>query len=67
MPAQRVMKCWRSDLQNSTKKQINLVGMYGLDVDYSMIVWILAKNDINFAVAAGLIRLHIPGVKYPPV
>ena len=26
---------------------------------YNMTVWILARNDINFSMAAGLIRLHI--------
>ena len=31
--------------------------------DYNMTVWILARNDIIFSVAAGLIRLHMPGVK----
>ena len=28
-----------------------------------MTVWILARNDINFSLAAGLIRLHMPSVK----
>ena len=32
-------------------------------VSYNMTVWILAWNDINFSMAAGLIRLHMPGVK----
>ena len=30
---------------------------------YNMIVWILAGNCISFTIAAGLIRLHMPGVK----
>ena len=30
---------------------------------YNMTVRILARNDINFSMAAGLIRLHMPGVK----
>ena len=30
---------------------------------YNMTVWILARNDINFSMAAGLIRLYMPGVK----
>ena len=30
---------------------------------YNMTVWILAQNDINFSMAAGLISLHMPGVK----
>ena len=29
----------------------------------NMTVWILAGNYISFAIAAGLIRLHMPGVK----
>ena len=34
-----------------------------LNSNYHMTVWILARNDINFSMAAGLIRLHMPGVK----
>ena len=30
---------------------------------YNMTVWILAGNYIGFTIAAGLIRLHMPGVK----
>ena len=30
---------------------------------YNMTVWILAQNDINFSMAAGLIRLYMSGVK----
>ena len=30
---------------------------------YNMIVWILAGNYISFTIAAGLIRLHMSGVK----
>ena len=30
---------------------------------YNMTVCILARNDINFSMAAGLIRLHMPGVQ----
>ena len=32
-------------------------------INYNMTVWILARNDINLSMAAGLIRLHMPGVK----
>ena len=32
-------------------------------VYYNMTVLILARNDINFTMAARLIRLHMPGVK----
>ena len=31
--------------------------------DYNMTVWILMQNDINFSMAAGLNKLHMPGVK----
>ena len=31
--------------------------------NYNMIVWMLERNDINFSMAAGLIGLHMPGVK----
>ena len=34
-----------------------------LMVYYNMTVWILARKEINFSMAAGLIRLHMPGVK----
>ena len=34
-----------------------------INFNYNMTVWILARNDINFSMAAGLIRLHMPGVK----
>ena len=30
---------------------------------YNMTLWILAGNYISFTIAAGLIRLHMPGVK----
>ena len=30
---------------------------------YNMTVWIWAGNYISFTIAAGLIRLHMPGVK----
>ena len=33
------------------------------DTHHNMTVWILARNDINVSMAAGLIRLHMPGVK----
>ena len=31
--------------------------------NYTMTVWILARKEIIFSMAAGLIRLHMPGVK----
>ena len=35
----------------------------GNNTDYNMTVWILAGNYISFTIAAGLIRLHMPGFK----
>ena len=32
-------------------------------INDNMTVWILAGNYISFAITAGLIRLHMPGVK----
>ena len=32
-------------------------------VNYNMTVWIWAGNYISFTIAAGLIRLQMPGVK----
>ena len=32
-------------------------------VNYNLTVWILAGNYISFTIAAGLIRLLMPGVK----
>ena len=34
-----------------------------LITNYNMTAVILAGNEINFAIAAGLIRLHMPGGK----
>ena len=36
---------------------------YKFYIKINMTVWILARKEINFSMAAGLIRLHIPGVK----
>ena len=33
------------------------------EINYNMTVWILAGNYISFTIAAGLIRLHMPGIK----
>ena len=41
------------------KKKQQLFVIY-VDWDYNMTVWIVAWNDI---MTAGLIRLHMPGVK----
>ena len=38
-------------------------GIKGRDKYYNMTVWILAGNYISFTIAAGLIGLHMPGVK----
>ena len=34
----------------------------GVITYFNMTEWILAGNHISFAIAAGLIRLHMPGV-----
>ena len=34
-----------------------------VNTNYDMTVWILAGNNVSFTIAAGLIRLHMPGVK----
>ena len=44
---------------NSKCKNLQVTGMMK---HYNMTVWILAGNCINFTIAAGLIRLHMPGV-----
>ena len=46
-------------------KLLNYIPLFYMDIItyYNMTVWILARNDINFSMAAGLIRLHMPGVK----
>ena len=38
-------------------------GLGGLAIHYNMTAMVLAGNEINFAIAAGLIRLHMPGGK----
>ena len=30
---------------------------------YKMTVWIVVGNGVNFSIAVGLIKLHMPGVK----
>ena len=40
-----------------------LSGSQCVKTNYNMTVWILAGNYISFTIAAGLIRLHMPGVK----
>ena len=37
--------------------------VYDMFKYYNMIVWIWAGNYISFTMAAGFIRLHMPGVK----
>ena len=38
-------------------------GFSNYNSNYNMTVWILAGNYISFTITAGLIRLHMPGVK----
>ena len=52
-----------SDAQMCQQTIPSLVHCHLFGANYNMIVWILARNDINFSMAAGLIRLHMPGVK----
>ena len=42
---------------------LSLPWIRSLKNHYNMTVWILAGNYISFTIAAGLIRLHMPGVK----
>ena len=37
--------------------------IWDLTTNNNMTVWILAENYTSFTIAAGLIRLHMPGVK----
>ena len=48
---------WRHDMEALS------VGIPLSKDHYNMTVWILARKEINFSMAAGLIRLHMPGVK----
>ena len=53
---------WMRDCQ----VQINpgeTLSKWGNTAYYNMTVYILAGNYISFTIAAGLIRLHMPGVK----
>ena len=43
---------------------INIKIAKGIIQNCNMTVWILAGNYISFIIAAGLIRLHMPGVIY---
>ena len=52
----------RTDKVNPVYTPSNFVGR-GYKNHYNMTVWILAGNYISFTIAAGLIRLHMPGVK----
>ena len=38
-----------------------------ITLNYNMTVWILVGNYISVTIAAGSIRLHMPGVKKPRV
>ena len=40
-----------------------IISFVGHTAYYNMTVWIWAGNYISFTIAAGLIRLHMPGVK----
>ena len=47
--------------------KVYVLHIQGIIKYYDMNVWISARNDINFSMAAGLIRLHMPGVKWSRV
>ena len=49
--------------EHFSKLQVMQNKLLKLLLNYNMTVWILARNDINLSMAAGLIRLHMPGVK----
>ena len=52
-----IFDCGKVDLTAIKRADIKCVEYY------TMTVWILAGNYISFTIAAGLIRLHMPGVK----
>ena len=52
---------WLNRINHPTASHVT-VG-WGRGGNYNMTVWILAGNYISFTIAAGLIRLHMPGVK----
>ena len=57
---------WKKNASEKVARYNNLAAILSRlhCVNYnSMNVWILAGNGINFSIAAGLIRLHMPGVK----
>ena len=51
------------DAIRNGKLSVHAISLQYLKIYYNMTVWILAGNCINFSMAAGLIRLHMPGVK----
>ena len=51
-------KCTLASNNNDACKAYKCIVVY-----YNMAVWILVGNYISFTIAAGLIRLHMPGVK----
>ena len=52
-----------SNLYIKNEVQIQQIRMTYDTYNYNMTVWIWAGNYISFTIAAGLIRLHMPGVK----
>ena len=56
-------------MENFEKCTVTMLGgpcsqhVTGIISYYNITVWILAGNYITFTIAAGLIRLHMPGVK----
>ena len=63
---QWVNSLWPSDAIWQQEIWVNIGSGNGLLPDgtkYNMTVWIWTGNYISFTIAAGLIRLHMPGVK----
>ena len=57
---------WCGTQRRSTPNWVEVIYSSSFGINYNMTVWILAGNYISFTIAAGLIRLHMPGVKKTP-
>ena len=63
--ATMILTCLNRDNSVPARLGLNFLceSLVGIVANYNMTVWILARKEINFPMAAGLIRLHMPGVK----
>ena len=59
----KVNPCYLAYVSRMMMMIMMIMIMMILEKYYNMTVWILAGNYISFTIAAGLIRLHMPGVK----